>query len=70
MAIERASQLRSQIGGKSLGNFVFLETCTDSVEGICLPHLGVPGLEPAGEGGGLVPLSDGGDGQPPATGRV
>ena len=46
------------------------ETSTDSVQRIRLPHLGVPGLEPAGEDGGLSPLLDGGDGQTPAPGGV
>lgn len=46
------------------------ETGSDSLQGVCVPHLWVPGLEPAGEGGRLFSLSDGGDGHAPAAGGV
>uniref|UniRef100_A0A0E9WXL2 Uncharacterized protein n=1 Tax=Anguilla anguilla TaxID=7936 RepID=A0A0E9WXL2_ANGAN len=49
---------------------VSLETSPNAIQGVGFPHLGVPGLEPAGEGGRLKALFDGGYGHPAAARRI
>lgn len=46
------------------------EAGTDSVQWICVPHLGIPSLEPASESWRLCSLFDGGDGDSFATGGI
>ena len=40
----------------------FLEAGPDALQRVCVPHVGVPALEPTSEGGRLGALLDGGDG--------
>lgn len=44
-----------------------LKASTDSVQRISVPHVGIPSLEPASEGGRLCTLLNGGDGNSLAT---
>lgn len=72
MAIASAGRVWGQTGRERVREpgVWGLKTGKDSVQRVCVPHLGIPSLEPASEGGGFRSLFDGGDGSPFATAGV